>query len=117
MTKEEYTEYLKTPRWRLFSSGLIERVRKCQKCSFPYELNVHHKTYERLGNERREDVIVLCRSCHSREHFMEYLDGFMLPENSTTARIKQQIEESKKMNEERNDEMRINKIRERERFC
>ncbi|HEY7195460.1 MAG TPA: hypothetical protein VH439_17085 [Gemmatimonadales bacterium] len=25
---------------------------------------VHHKTYERLGDERMEDLVACCRSCH-----------------------------------------------------
>ncbi len=31
-------------------------------------LDVHHKTYERLGEERMEDLAVLCRSCHGVVH-------------------------------------------------
>ncbi len=47
----------------------------CQKCEFPHELNVHHRTYERLGQEKiPDDLIVLCRSCHSREHWLEDIE-------------------------------------------
>lgn len=27
-------------------------------------LEVHHRTYERLGNERPEDLVALCWCCH-----------------------------------------------------
>jgi hypothetical protein len=31
-------------------------------------LDVHHRTYERRGMERRSAVTVLCRRCHSSHH-------------------------------------------------
>jgi 5-methylcytosine-specific restriction endonuclease McrA len=31
-------------------------------------VEVHHLTYERLGEERLTDLVALCRSCHEREH-------------------------------------------------
>jgi 5-methylcytosine-specific restriction endonuclease McrA len=31
-------------------------------------LDVHHRTYERRGAEKAEDVIVLCRRCHELFH-------------------------------------------------
>lgn len=72
MTKDEYSAYLQSPRWRQLSRVLRESVGKCQRCEFPYELNVHHLTYERIGRENvHTDLIVLCKSCHAREHFLE----------------------------------------------
>jgi hypothetical protein len=32
------------------------------------ELHVHHLTYERLGKELIEDVQIICRKCHHKEH-------------------------------------------------
>jgi len=34
-------------------------------------LDVHHKTYENYGDERPEDLVVLCRSCHQKVHGVE----------------------------------------------
>lgn len=31
-------------------------------------LEVHHRTYERVGNERPADVIALCKACHEKHH-------------------------------------------------
>jgi len=31
-------------------------------------LDVHHKTYERIGAEKPGDLVVLCRACHGQEH-------------------------------------------------
>ena len=32
----------------------------------PDEQHVHHRTYERRGNEELTDCIALCRDCHNR---------------------------------------------------
>jgi len=31
-------------------------------------LEVHHRTYERVGAERPADVIALCKACHEKHH-------------------------------------------------
>lgn len=110
MTKEEYAEYLQSPRWRLISQAMREAYQVCQRCEFPYELNVHHLTYERLGKETIGDLIVLCRSCHSREHFLEdiekhpYLVGKQL--DQVKNKIFNQIEIARIKNSRRNDELK-----------
>jgi 5-methylcytosine-specific restriction endonuclease McrA len=40
---------------------------RCERCSARTNLTIHHKTYARLGRERREDVQVLCWRCHQVE--------------------------------------------------
>ena len=40
-----------------------------------YRLEVHHLTYERLGHEHPEDLIVLCPACHAAEHGLEHHDA------------------------------------------
>lgn len=65
-----YAEYIRGPEWR--NKALILKARagwQCQECgraSSEMTLDVHHLTYERLGHERADDLIVLCRSCHER---------------------------------------------------
>ncbi len=47
---------------------LAEAHGLCQKCgSGSGRREVHHKTYERVGNERLDDLIVLCPECHEFE--------------------------------------------------
>lgn len=41
---------------------------KCQLCNREGTMNVHHKTYERLGEEQLNDLIVLCQDCHAKFH-------------------------------------------------
>ena len=113
MNKAEYDDYLKSDRWKYLTQAIRRAVKACEMCSFPYELNVHHKTYKRVGNERREDLIVLCRSCHSRHHFVETADSipdylFNGGRELSLSRLETQLAESKKKNVERADEVRQN---------
>jgi hypothetical protein len=70
--------YLKSSQWQARRERELRRAgRRCEKCGTAATrtakgnwagLNVHHLTYERLGNETPGDLIVLCRSCHEQEH-------------------------------------------------
>lgn len=117
MTKEEYEDYRESPHWQATSRRIRQFRRVCEKCLFPYELNVHHKTYATLGRERDDDLIVLCRSCHSREHFLNDIENYpaYLTEQSkreAIKRIKTDQAEARKKNIER--EYEIKKYKERE---
>jgi len=65
-----YKEYLKTEHWERTRSEAMKRADyRCQMCNAgDCELHTHHRTYEHLGNEKREDLIVLCEPCHSTFH-------------------------------------------------
>lgn len=64
-----YADYLKTPEWRITRGKAYQRAGgKCQKCGNLEELQVHHLTYDHLGAEPPEDLIVLCNACHEKEH-------------------------------------------------
>jgi hypothetical protein len=66
----DYKEYLQTPYWKRRREDKLRAVgRRCQLCNRgSVTLDVHHRTYERLGNELDEDLTVLCRDCHSIYH-------------------------------------------------
>ena len=59
-------EYLKTKEWKARRNrALIKAGNRCQtygRNNVP--LDVHHNSYERVGNELLEDLAVLCRCCH-----------------------------------------------------
>ena len=38
---------------------------KCRTCSNTEDLEVHHVSYQNLGNEDLEDLITLCKDCHN----------------------------------------------------
>jgi 5-methylcytosine-specific restriction endonuclease McrA len=65
-----YQEYLKTQYWGARRTMAIKRAKeRCQVCNREnVTLNVHHRTYERLGCELNSDLIVLCASCHETFH-------------------------------------------------
>ena len=65
-----YKDYLKTEHWmKIRIKSLNNAKYSCQICNNKKcQLDVHHKTYERRGEEKYNDLIVLCRDCHSLFH-------------------------------------------------
>lgn len=65
-----YPDYLNTPEWKARRVATLAHAKhRCQVCNSASEtLDVHHRTYERRGNEYWGDLIVLCRTCHSTFH-------------------------------------------------
>lgn len=75
ISSRDYQDYLKTPRWRKVRDAALRLANfRCSACPSKRELHVHHLTYDRLGNERDEDLRVLCKACHSGEHFNQLQD-------------------------------------------
>lgn len=69
MNKKEYLAYLQTEEWKRKARKARERAEnRCQLCNSNALLNVHHRTYDRLGHEQDADLIVLCRNCHAKFH-------------------------------------------------
>ena len=44
--------------------ALLRDKNRCVSCNQKENLEVHHRTYERFGNEKLSDVYVLCKTCH-----------------------------------------------------
>jgi len=65
-----YREYLRTPEWRVTRAAALERAgRSCSlDVTHTDALEVHHRTYERLGCELASDLVVLCHACHVVHH-------------------------------------------------
>jgi hypothetical protein len=65
-----HRQYLRTPEWRRTRAAAL--LRAGNACSLDVThtdgLEVHHRTYERLGAELSSDLAVLCRSCHQLHH-------------------------------------------------
>lgn len=68
----KYKDYLASPQWlktkaRFKSSPLFYNC--CGKCfRSDRPLNIHHKTYRRVGREKLSDLIALCDPCHRATH-------------------------------------------------
>lgn len=64
-----YAEYLRTPEWLARRRQAVQRARfRCNVCNSGGRLDVHHRTYERRGDERPSDLVVLCHDCHEMFH-------------------------------------------------
>lgn len=62
-------QYERTSYWRDKREAVRRRANgKCESCKKPVEndsqLDVHHLTYDRIGNENLEDLLALCYECH-----------------------------------------------------
>jgi len=60
-----YKRYLASREWAL----LKERIRMrsdgwCERCHAGPHEDTHHLTYERIGHEKDEDLLGVCRACH-----------------------------------------------------
>jgi len=74
--KQVYLAYMKSPAWRAYRAAWWREydhrnpIRKCYCCEKPQSelkrtLQLHHRTYERLGNEQWEDLVAVCAErCH-----------------------------------------------------
>lgn len=64
-----YRTYLRTAHWQRVRALALERAgHQCELCSSTQSLEVHHRSYARLGFERPDDVIALCAECHREHH-------------------------------------------------
>lgn len=72
-TKEivsNYKDYLKTRHWLKLRAEFKQKtkVKRCVMCGYDKMLNIHHTTYENLGNETIDDLVYLCKYCHYKLH-------------------------------------------------
>jgi len=67
--KVDYEQYIHSEEWdRKRQWALTYWGYKCATCFTSNNLEVHHRTYERLGHELITDLIVLCDDCHGKFH-------------------------------------------------
>jgi len=69
MASAIYHEHLASVEWLAIRGEVVQRAEyRCEQCGLPWGLEVHHKTYERLGKEDLGDLICLCGDCHRKLH-------------------------------------------------
>lgn len=67
--RERYKLYLTSKQWHEKSLVVKQRDQyRCVACHSTGGLQVHHKTYERWGDEKFDDLMTVCRACHGRIH-------------------------------------------------
>jgi 5-methylcytosine-specific restriction endonuclease McrA len=59
-----YQEYLNSPEWKALRTKVLERDECCVLCASTEELEVHHRTYVRVGYEKMSDLTTVCMPCH-----------------------------------------------------
>ena len=64
----DYSVYIKSKEWKMRSDLFRLQHPTCRNCNRRGQLYVHHRTYERLGKERDDDLTVLCKDCHDLFH-------------------------------------------------
>jgi len=64
-----YSSYINSEAWKEKRKERLRFAgRRCELCNRSSDLDVHHRTYERLGDEKLNDLIVLCSTCHRQFH-------------------------------------------------
>jgi hypothetical protein len=64
-----YRQYIASDAWKTKRRERLELDgHECTNCDATTYLEVHHLTYERLGNELMSDLQTLCQTCHARLH-------------------------------------------------
>ena len=65
-----YQEYINSKAWEIRRRLAIQLAgARCEVCKRENELHVHHLSYENLGAERDEDLLVVCVRCHNDLHW------------------------------------------------
>ena len=78
LSYKDYSSYRNTTHWKLVRSLKPQDI--CEKCGRrkrDKRLDLHHKTYEHLGEEENylKDLEVFCSSCHAEVHGRREEDG------------------------------------------
>ena len=64
-----YDAYLKSAEWIVTRSQVLHRAGgRCERCHGAEATEVHHLTYERVGDELPGDLQALCPPCHRLAH-------------------------------------------------
>jgi hypothetical protein len=68
-TKIIYEIYIASPQWEVRRQRARQlAANACQICKSTELLEVHHNSYEHLGNEFDHELVVLCHKCHLIHH-------------------------------------------------
>jgi len=79
-------EYYSSSRWKLLKSIKSNEKKFCSICKSPKGLQLHHKTYERFGEEDLNDLCWVCYLCHEAIHNIS--NRYMKPVEQTTQMAK-----------------------------
>lgn len=67
--RAEYSDYRASPAWREKRTYVMNRCGGlCEGCRTSESHDVHHLSYQHMGNEFLFELVGLCRPCHDRWH-------------------------------------------------
>ena len=67
--RDFYGDYISSAEWLNKRQLVLKRDNNiCQACLINKAEEVHHKTYDNLGNEFMFELISVCKKCHDRIH-------------------------------------------------
>lgn len=67
--RPDYHKYLDSEKWNVLRRKVLKAAGyRCQMCNAATRLQIHHRTYERLGFEKLADLLALCDDCHDLYH-------------------------------------------------
>ena len=74
-TQPDYDSYIKSQVWLERRNKYFQtHEKRCYMCGSTQNIQLHHKTYERVGREPDDDLEPLCAECHKKVHeFVESL--------------------------------------------
>jgi len=66
---EWYSKYLESDNWEEKRQKVLKRANfVCESCLDAKATQVHHKTYEHVGEEPLYELVAVCKSCHDGIH-------------------------------------------------
>jgi hypothetical protein len=69
MQAKSYQDYLSSPAWKHRRDLVLWRSRGiCEGCQSSKATEVHHLTYEHVGEELLFELVAVCRACHEKIH-------------------------------------------------
>ena len=77
----EYNNFIESDEWKSKRESILkERGLVCEKCGKEkkkYQLQIHHKNYDKeFGKENNDDLMVTCKNCHDELHQdLEFFDN------------------------------------------
>lgn len=64
-----YEAYIRSKAWQSKRLDAMQRAGDlCEHCRLAMATQVHHKTYDRIGDEKPDDLMALCNDCHCGKH-------------------------------------------------
>lgn len=81
---KNYGDYLRSAHWRRLRAEYRASDLPQSCICGEWETQLHHITYERVGQERLSDLVPLCPSCHTLVHVLEWRGDGDLTVNQLT---------------------------------